>query len=129
MPKHNGAAVVRVLAVRRASRGTTGSAARRALGFVGEVTVVGSRTRTVPEMLSVHLSPRQFESMGRRDLGDALPLAAGVVLQRIGPRNEAGVRLRGFDLRHVPLYVDGIPVYVPYDGFVDYTVRTGWPER
>jgi iron complex outermembrane receptor protein len=150
MPKHNGAAVVRVLAVRRASRGTAGSAARRALGFVGafslvwgislaapmrgqvwtgldssrvfslgEVTVVGSRTRTVPEMLSVHLSPRQFESMGRRDLGDALPLAAGVVLQRIGPRNEAGVRLRGFDLRHVPLYVDGIPVYVPYDGFVD----------
>ncbi|MDX1428866.1 MAG: TonB-dependent receptor, partial [Rhodothermales bacterium] len=79
----------------------------------------GSRTVTVPRRLAVDLSPRQFESMGRRDLSEALPLVPGVVLQRIGPRNEAGVRLRGFDLRHVPLYVDGIPVYVPYDGFVD----------
>jgi iron complex outermembrane receptor protein len=86
---------------------------------LGEVTVLGSRTGTVAEKLAVNLTPRQFESMGRSDLSDALPLVTGVVLQRIGPRNEAGLRLRGFDLRHVPLYVDGIPVYVPYDGFVD----------
>ena len=62
---------------------------------------------------------RTTPATGRQDLSEALPLVAGVVLQRIGPRNEAGLRMRGFDLRHVPLYLDGIPVYVPYDGFVD----------
>jgi iron complex outermembrane receptor protein len=29
------------------------------------------------------------------------------------------VSVRGFDLRQVPVYMDGIPVYVPYDGYVD----------
>jgi iron complex outermembrane receptor protein len=58
----------------------------------------------------------------KRNLGvltDALELVPGVSVQRIGPRNERGVFIRGFDVRQAPLYVDGIPVYVPYDGYVD----------
>ncbi|MCL4783497.1 MAG: TonB-dependent receptor [Bryobacterales bacterium] len=50
---------------------------------------------------------------------DALNLIPGVAIQRIGARNERGVFVRGFDFRQVPLYIDGIPVYVPYDGYVD----------
>lgn len=30
------------------------------------------------------------------------------------------VYLRGFDPRQVPLFLDGIPLYVPYDGYVDF---------
>ena len=30
------------------------------------------------------------------------------------------VYLRGFDVRQVPLFIDGIPAYVPYDGYVDF---------
>lgn len=58
----------------------------------------------------------------KRNLGvitDALELVPGVSVQRIGARNERGVFIRGFDIRQVPLYIDGIPVYVPYDGYVD----------
>lgn len=40
-------------------------------------------------------------------------------MNNVGPRNETGVFVRGFDLRQVPLFVDGIPVYVPYDGYAD----------
>ena len=29
------------------------------------------------------------------------------------------IYIRGFDLRSVPVLIDGIPVYVPYDGYVD----------
>ncbi len=54
-----------------------------------------------------------------RAVPQALNLVPGVSLQRIGPRNETGVFVRGFDVRQVPLYIDGIPVYVPYDGYVD----------
>ncbi len=85
---------------------------------LGEVEVFGSHI-TVAERLAEHISINEFRATGRRDLSEALSLFPGVVLQRIGPRNESGVRVRGFDLRHVPLYQDGIPVYVPYDGFVD----------
>lgn len=59
---------------------------------------------------------RKFE---RTDLADALKLSPGVTMNNTGPRNEAGVYVRGFDLRQTPVFIDGIPVYVPYDGYVD----------
>ncbi|MGQ9915972.1 MAG: TonB-dependent receptor plug domain-containing protein [Bryobacteraceae bacterium] len=52
-------------------------------------------------------------------LSTALETLPGVTIQRIGARNERAVFVRGFDVRQTPLYIDGIPVYVPYDGYVD----------
>ncbi len=40
-------------------------------------------------------------------------------IANVGPRNESVVYVRGFDLRQVPVFIDGVPVYVPYDGYVD----------
>ena len=85
---------------------------------LGTMLVIGDRLSaadTVPARLSYD-TLRQFE---RRDLGQALNLLPGVTLNNVGPRNEAGVYVRGFDLRQVPLFLDGVPVYVPYDGYVD----------
>lgn len=61
----------------------------------------------------------ELRAQDRTTVGEALNLAAGVSLSRVGARNEQMVYVRGFDLRQVPIYVDGIPVYVPYDGYVD----------
>lgn len=61
----------------------------------------------------------QLESAGRQDLARGLDLLPGVTINRIGARNEALVKVRGYDSRQVPLYIDGIPVYVPYDGNID----------
>ncbi len=55
----------------------------------------------------------------KESVGTALNMAAGVSLNKVGARNEEMVYVRGFDLRQVPVYMDGIPVYVPYDGYVD----------
>ena len=52
------------------------------------------------------------------DVSRALNLLPGVTLTTSGPRNESMVSIRGFDLRQVPVYMDGIPVYVQYDGYV-----------
>ncbi len=52
-------------------------------------------------------------------LSAALESFPGVTLQRTGARNEHAVFVRGFDVRQTPLYIDGIPVYIPYDGYVD----------
>jgi iron complex outermembrane receptor protein len=52
----------------------------------------------------------------------ALDYLPGVAIDHIASaRNEAGIRVRGFTSRgQVPLYLDGIPVSVPYDGTVDF---------
>lgn len=85
---------------------------------LGTVEVTGQRTQpadALPSQLTAD-TLRQFE---RRDLAAALPLIPGVSLVNVGERNEALVSVRGFDSRQVPLFLDGVPVYVPYDGNVD----------
>ena len=51
----------------------------------------------------------------------ALDVLPGVEIQHIaGNRNEAAFMIRGFSSNgQVPLYLDGIPIYVPYDGYID----------
>ena len=44
----------------------------------------------------------------------------GVYVDKKGPRAEQNFYVRGFDARRVPLYIDGIPVYIPYDGNADF---------
>ncbi|MBY0494762.1 MAG: TonB-dependent receptor [Cyanobacteria bacterium] len=50
---------------------------------------------------------------------DALEFLPGVALDHKSPRNQTGIALGGFDSRQVPLYFDGIPAYLPFDGYVD----------
>lgn len=54
-----------------------------------------------------------------RDVAHAVGELPGVVLSQVGPRNESQMWLRGFDSRQTGLYLDGVPIYVPYDGNVD----------
>ena len=65
-------------------------------------------------------SDRHPESAGaNRQPGDrVLP---GVAIDHKAPRNQTGISIGGFDSRQVPLYVDGIPAYLPFDGYVDLT--------
>jgi iron complex outermembrane receptor protein len=61
----------------------------------------------------------EIRLFNRETVGKALNVLPGVTLTEGGPRNEQMLTLRGFDLRQVPVFVDGIPVYVSYDGYVD----------
>ena len=61
----------------------------------------------------------QLQNTNSRDLSEALNLLPGLSCFSSGGRNEGQVFVRGFDLRQVPLLVDGVPVYVPFDGYAD----------
>jgi iron complex outermembrane receptor protein len=65
------------------------------------------------------LDVEEIRQQDRATVGDAVDLLPGVNLSKVGARNEQMLYLRGFDLRQVPIYIDGIPIYVPYDGYVD----------
>ncbi len=90
----------------------------------------GVQSEPVPELgelvvkamlpqLTQRIDSETVRDFGRRDLAEALTILPGVSLQRTGNRAETMVTVRGFDLKQVPVLIDGIPVYVPYDGFVD----------
>ncbi|RZJ64262.1 MAG: TonB-dependent receptor [Flavobacterium sp.] len=79
---------------------------------LGEVVIIKPNDKNT-------VNATQIETFAKTDIGDALNLIPGVILSGVGPRNESTVQVRGFDLRQVPVLIDGIPVYVPYDGYVD----------
>ncbi len=49
----------------------------------------------------------------------AIQYLPGITVDHKSARNQAGVMIRGFDTRQVGLYLDNIPIYVPYDGYAD----------
>jgi len=89
---------------------------------LGTITVTGARAAVgeMPQDQAGSLvTRRDIEQFGRDTVGDAVALLPGVTLSN-NSRNEQLVYLRGYDARQVPLFIDGVPVYVPYDGYVDF---------
>ena len=52
---------------------------------------------------------------------DALNSVSGINVKNSGGRNEQTVTMRGMSPRHFPVFIDGIPVAVAYDGYVDFS--------
>ena len=96
---------------------------------LGEIEIVGkaeeNKNKTVDRVYGEEM--RLFD---RNDLANAVNLLPGVTLNHSGTRNEMLINVRGFDIKHVPLFQDGIPIYVPYDGYPDLgrftTFDLGW---
>ncbi len=65
------------------------------------------------------IGAKRMEVFNSMNTSHALNTLPGVTLSNFGARNESTVFIRGFDLRQVPVFIDGIPVYVSYDGYVD----------
>ena len=65
----------------------------------------------------------QFEIRNHDALtvNQAIEYLPGVTVDHKAPRNQTGISIGGFDGRQVPLYQDGIPAYLPFDGYVDLT--------
>ena len=82
---------------------------------LGEVVINDSTSTSSGTELGAH----ELEAYGMQSVSNALDLLPGVSLSAVGARNEAMLYIRGYDLRRVPVFIDGMPVYVPYDGYVD----------
>lgn len=54
------------------------------------------------------------------DISEALSNSAGVFLSNSGSRAEKTISIRGFNSTRIAVFMDGIPIYVPYDGNFDY---------
>ena len=52
------------------------------------------------------------------NVSDALTTVPGTYLN-VGTKNERNIIVRGLSQKYAPVFFDGIPIYLPYDGFVD----------
>jgi iron complex outermembrane receptor protein len=86
---------------------------------LGAVEIIGTREPVPLPFTTERVDAARLTATHRDDLAQALDLIPGVSVQNLGQRRERLITLRGFSSRQVPLFIDGIPVYVPYDGNVD----------
>jgi iron complex outermembrane receptor protein len=87
-----------------------------------EVTVTATAINGDGSSLGGTSIPRQDMLKFNRDtLDTAIELAPGASVSTVGARNETDVWIRGFDRWRVPLYQDGIPVYLPVDDRIDFS--------
>jgi iron complex outermembrane receptor protein len=77
---------------------------------LGVVEVIGPRA-TPPASKQTVINQSLLRQFNRDTLGEAVGLTPGLSVSR-NSRNEDTVYLRGFDIRQVPLFIDGIPAYV-----------------
>lgn len=92
-------------------------------GLGAVVLVEGKHVQSIgdvgDEQVASVVSRQEMLRFNRDDVAESLNLLSGVTLST-NSRNERTIFVRGFDSRQVPLYIDGIPIYVPYDGYVDF---------
>jgi iron complex outermembrane receptor protein len=93
------------------------------LGYIEEI-IINGNTISAAQRVGVTsiLSRAEMERRDVSRVSEALPVLPGVSFQpgnRGGGRNESSIYIRGFDLSRVPVLLDGIPIYVPYDGYID----------
>ena len=79
---------------------------------LGEIKIISAKSKN---SVSQQLNIQQNTS----DIAQSLSTLPSVTFTNIGSKNEASVYIRGFDIRSIPVFIDGIPVYTTYDGYVD----------
>lgn len=85
---------------------------------LGEIVVEGE-AETVTQVSTVDtVSKKTIEETTSQNVADAITTVPGVTLT-IGNRNERTFNIRGFNQRYIPVFLDGIPIYIPFDGYID----------
>lgn len=94
------------------------------LGKIEWVEVTGERINEWFDPFATAVGIEDLRRFDRGTVADAVSILPGVNVQSVGGRGERLIFVRGFNSRQVPLFIDGIPIYVPYDGNIDLSRLT-----
>lgn len=81
---------------------------------LGEVTVMGHRP-----IAATFIDAGEIHKLDVRRVPEAISWLPGITISEASSRGETQLFMRGFDQTRIPVFMDGIPVYVPYDGYID----------
>jgi iron complex outermembrane receptor protein len=85
---------------------------------VENVNVTASMSPLSPVATTIDQSEMRERDV--ENLAQAVGYLPGVTLDHYSSRGQVGVYIRGFDTRQIPIYLDGIPIFVPYDAQLDF---------
>ncbi|WP_229591875.1 TonB-dependent receptor plug domain-containing protein [Pseudodesulfovibrio sediminis] len=91
---------------------------RKSVFDLGEIEVISTKANS-GNPTSVQVDKEELRKFEANTLPELTKIVPGLTTDRTGARNETMIRIRGFDQKHIPIYLDGIPIYVPYDGYPD----------
>lgn len=83
---------------------------------LGQIEVIGENST---DLSTSRIEQSDLQRNNQIRVSDVAKSTPGVFLERSGARNEHNLLVRGFNARRVPVFIDSIPVYVPYDGNMD----------
>lgn len=84
--------------------------------MLGQIEVIADNAT---DLSTSRIEQAELQKNNQTNVAQVAKTTSGVFLERSGARNEYNLLVRGFDARRVPVFIDGIPVYVPYDGNMD----------
>ncbi len=82
---------------------------------LGEVIIL----EKLPVSTGSEISALKMDRMDLPRVSQALEWIPGITLSEASSRGESLLFLRGFDQTRIPVFMDGIPVSVPFDGLID----------
>ncbi len=84
---------------------------------VTEISVTAETSPLSPVIDTIDL--QEITNLHAMNVAQAIQYLPGISVDHKSARNQSGVMIRGFDTRQVGLYLDGVPIYIPYDGYAD----------
>ena len=85
---------------------------------LGEIVVTARKAPATLISTLKEIDSERISEEGVLNIAQAVELTPGAYVS-IGSRNEMLVQLRGIEQRQITVMLDGVPIYVPYDGIVD----------
>jgi len=86
---------------------------------LGEIIVSAEREEKENPTTISEVTAEDIERHGASNLGEALNLVPGVYFHQGRAKNEFYATVRGFEQEKVLILLDGVPIYVPYEGLVN----------
>jgi iron complex outermembrane receptor protein len=91
---------------------------------LSEIVVLGDRLPTVETISVYEIEGYKVDRLDAKNAKDAINYIPGLYFS-LSTKNETTFRLRGFEQRQVQIYLDGVPISLPYDGLLDISQLAG----
>ncbi len=91
---------------------------------MSEIVVLAERIPAIKTATVHEITKKQIAALDIRDAHQAMEYSPGLYFSTTS-KNETTFRLRGFEQRQVNIFLDGIPITIPYDGMVDISQLAG----
>ena len=86
---------------------------------LGKINVQASDVTNI-NMIEQSVTSKYIAQNNERNIAQSLDNMSGLSMNYAGARGESKVSIRGHNAQRISVFIDGIPVYVPYDGNFDF---------